>query len=139
MTRFLIFAACVLALLTSISVLAQDPQGQAGPRRRGGHNGEKRMKTMDVNNDGVISRDEWKGRPEAFNRIDKNGDGSLTREEFGNAARRQGGRLNQMDVNNDGKIFCDEWKGNPKRFDRFDANGDGVISKEEIRGAHQNR
>ena len=139
MTRFLIFAACVLALLTSISVLAQDPQGQPGPRRRGGHNGEKRMKTMDVNNDGVISRDEWKGRPEAFNRIDKNGDGSLTREEFGDAARRQGGRLNQMDTNNDGKISRDEWKGNPKRFDRLDANGDGVITKEEIRGARQNR
>src|SRR5215468_6743946 len=112
MTRFLIFAACVLALLTSISVLAQDPQGQPGPRRRGGHNGEKRMKAMDVNNDGVISRDEWKGKPEAFNRIDKNGDGKISR---------------------------DEWKGNPKRFDRLDANGDGAITKEEIRGARQNR
>src|SRR6266511_457399 len=116
MTRFLIFAACVLALLTTISVLAQDPQGQPGPRRRGGHNGEKRMKSMDINNDGVISR-----------------------EEFGDVARRQGGRLNQMDTNNDGKISRDEWKGNPKRFDRLDANGDGVITKEEIRGAHQNR
>ena len=139
MTRFSIFAACVLALLTSISVLAQDPQGQPGPRRRGGHNGEKRMRSMDVNNDGVISRDEWKGKPEAFNRIDKNGDGLLTREEFGDAARRQGGRFNQMDTNNDGKISRDEWKGNPKRFDRLDANGDGVITKEEIRGARQNR
>ncbi len=93
MTRFLIFAACVLALLTTISVLAQDPQGQPGPRRRGGHNGEKRMKSMDINNDGVISRDEWKGKPEVFNRIDKNGDGSLTREEFGDVARRQGGPI----------------------------------------------
>src|SRR5262245_45360471 len=139
MKRFLIFAACVLALLTSISVLEQDPQGQPVPRRRGGHNGEKRTKTMDVNNDGVISREEWMGRAEAFNRIDKNGDGSLTREEFGDAARRQAGRLNQMDTNNDGKISRDEWKGNPKRFDRLDANGDGVITKEEIRGARQNR
>src|SRR5215470_2863518 len=107
MTRFMIFAACVLALLTSFSVLAQDPQGQPGPRRRGGHNGEKRMKTMDVNNDGAISRDEWKGKPEAFNRIDKNGDGLLTREEFGAAARNHAGRLNQMDTNNDGKISRD--------------------------------
>src|SRR4030095_321834 len=139
MTRFLIFAACVLALLTSISVLAQDPQVQPGPRRRGGPNGEKREKNKDINNDGKIARDEWKGNPEAFNRIDKNGDGSLTREEFGDAARRQGGRLNQMDTNNDGKNFRDEWKGNPKRFDRLDANGDGVITKEEILGARQKR
>jgi len=139
MTRYLIFAAYVLALLASISVLAQDPQVQPGPRGRGGHNGEKRLRAMDINNDGVISRDEWKGKPEVFDRLDKNGDGSLTREEFADAARRQGGRLNQMDTNNDGKISRDEWKGNPKRFDRLDANGDGVITKEEIRGARQNR
>lgn len=137
MKRFSFFAACILFLLTSIPVFAQNPQGpqgQPGPRRRGGLNGEKRMKRIDINNDGAISRDEWKGRPEAFDRIDKNRDGSLTREEFGGAARRQGGRLDQMDANNDGQISRDEWKGAPKRFDRLDANSDGVITKEEIRG-----
>jgi len=139
MKRFLIFAACVLAYLTSISVLAQQPQGRPNSRKHGGPNGEKRMKRMDINNDGVISRDEWKGKPEAFDRIDKNGDGKLTREELGEAARRQAGRFNEMDTNNDGKISRDEWKGPPKRFDRLDANGDGVITKEELRSARQNR
>jgi Ca2+-binding EF-hand superfamily protein len=139
MKRFLIIAAFVIAHLTSISVLAQDPQGQPGPRRRGGIKGEKRMKTMDINNDGAISREEWKGKPEVFNRIDKNSDGSITREEFGSAARRQAGRINQMDANNDGQISRDEWKGNPKRFDRLDANGDGALTKEEIRDGRQNR
>src|SRR5262245_17608573 len=139
MKRLVIFAACVLALLTSISVLAQDPQGQPRPRRRGGLNREKRMKRMDINNDGAISRDEWKGKPEVFGRIDKNGDGSLTREEFGGAARRQPRRLDQMDTNNDGQISRDEWKGAPRRFDRLDANSDGALTKEEIRGARRKR
>ncbi|MGH9751268.1 MAG: EF-hand domain-containing protein [Blastocatellia bacterium] len=139
MKRLPIFAAFVLALLTSISVFAQDPQAQPSPRRRGDPDGGKRMKQMDINNDGAISRDEWKGRPEVFDRIDKNGDGSLTREEFGAAARRQGERLNQMDTNNDGQISRDEWKGAPKRFDLFDANKDGVITKEEIRSVRRNR
>lgn len=134
MKRFLILSTYALVLLTSISVFAQDLQGQPGPRRRGGANGEKRMKRIDINNDGAISRDEWKGKPDVFDRIDKNSDGSLTREEFGSAARRQPGRLNQMDTNNDGRISRDEWKGAPKRFDRLDANGDGAITKEEIRG-----
>jgi Ca2+-binding EF-hand superfamily protein len=138
MKRLLIFAAFVFAHLASITVLAQDPQVRPGPRQRG-PDGEKRMKRMDINNDGAVSRDEWKGNPEVFDRIDKNGDGSLTREEFGAAARRQAGRLNQMDANNDGRISRDEWKGNPKRFDRLDANGDGVITKEEIRGGRQTR
>jgi len=139
MKRLLIFAACVFAHLASISVFAQNPQVRPGPRQRGGPGGEKRMKRMDINNDGALSRDEWKGKPEVFDRIDKNGDGSLTREEFGAAARRQAGRLNQMDANNDGRISRDEWKGNPKRFDRLDANGDGLITKEEIRGGRETR
>jgi hypothetical protein len=145
MKRLLIFTAYVLVFLTTIPVFAQDPQsGQATqrqprPRQRGGLNGEKRMKRMDVNNDGAISRDEWKGKSEVFDKIDKNGDGLLTREEFGAAAGRQGGRFNQMDTNNDGRISRDEWKGAPKRFDRLDANGDGVITKEEVRSARQNR
>jgi Ca2+-binding EF-hand superfamily protein len=145
MKRFLIFAACVLAFLISISILAQArqgaqaPQGQPGSRQRGGLNVEKRMKRMDINNDGVISRDEWKGKPEVFDKIDKNGDGSITREEFDAAARRQAGRFDQMDTNNDGRISRDEWKGQPKRFDRLDVNGDGVITKEEMRSVRQNR
>jgi hypothetical protein len=145
MKRLLIFVACVLTLLTSISILAkapqgsQEPQGQARTRQRGGLNGEKSMKRLDINNDGVISRDEWKGKPEVFDKIDKNGNGSLTREELGANARDRAERLNQMDTNNDGKISRDEWKGPPKRFDRLDANSDEVISKEELRSARQNR
>lgn len=139
MKRLLLIMVCVMTFLTSISVLAQDSQGQPGPRQRGGANAEKRMKRLDINNDGVISRDEWKGKPEAFDRIDKDGDGSLTREEFGNAPRPQAGRLKQMDANNDGKISRDEWKGAPKRFDRIDADGDGAITREELRSARQKR
>jgi Ca2+-binding EF-hand superfamily protein len=139
MKRLLIFTACVFAHLASIIVFAQVPQGRPGARQRGGPDGEKRMKRMDINNDGAVSRDEWKGKPGAFDRIDKNGDGSLTREELGAAARHQAGRINQMDANNDGQISRDEWKGNPKRFDRLDANGDGAITKEEIRGGRVTR
>jgi Ca2+-binding EF-hand superfamily protein len=127
-----------MVLFTSISVIAQDSQGRPEPRQRGA-NGEKRMKRLDINNDGKISRDEWKGKPEAFAKIDKDGDGSLTREEFGDAARRQAGRFNEMDADNDGKISRDEWKGAPKRFDRIDADGDGAVTKQELRTARQNR
>ena len=103
------------------------------------------MKRLDVNNDGSISRDEWKGNPQVFERIDKNGDGSLTREELIAAGPRQsrqsrpGGRIIQMDTNNDNQISRDEWKGEPKRFDRLDVNRDGVITREELRSIRRNR
>ncbi len=43
---------------------------------------ETRFQQMDVNHDGVISRDEWKRNPKAFDRIDANRDGVLTQDEL---------------------------------------------------------
>ena len=143
MKGYSIFTVCVFTLITTISVFAQDPQGQQAPRRRGSP--EKRIKQFDVNNDGAISRDEWKGNSRAFDRIDKNGDGSLTREELTEAASRHSstgkrpGLLKQMDTNNDNQISREEWKGDERRFGRLDVNSEGVITKEEIQAVRNNR
>ncbi|MGH9768320.1 MAG: hypothetical protein ACREAB_12870 [Blastocatellia bacterium] len=147
MKRFSIFAVCLFAVLLSTSVLgqspqspqsSQDPQGPRGARQRGGRHGGKNIKQMDTDNDGAISRDEWKGAPKAFDRIDRNNDGSLSIEEVAPAGRNQGkGRIKQMDANNDGKISRDEWRGRDKAFGRLDANNDGVITREEIEARRQ--
>ena len=42
------------------------------------------------NNDGKISRDEWKGNPKRFDRLDANGDGVITKEEI------RGGRVTRQ-------------------------------------------
>jgi Ca2+-binding EF-hand superfamily protein len=98
------------------------------------------MQQMDTNNDGVISRAEWKGDPQVFDKIDRNNDGSLTREEAIAAARQHGGeRLKQMDTNNDRQISRDEWKGSDEAFNRLDVNNDGVITREEIRALRRDQ
>lgn len=40
--------------------------------------------TADVNGDGVVARNEWQWNPSAFDRLDANRDGRLTRDEFDN-------------------------------------------------------
>jgi Ca2+-binding EF-hand superfamily protein len=131
MKRFSIFAVCLLALLLSTPVFGQDPQGQRAGRPQGG----KKLKQMDANNDGQISRDEWKGKPRAFGRLDRNNDGAIGREEVAGAGREYGNRqLKQMDANNDGQVSRDEWKGDPEAFSRLDANNDGAITKRELKG-----
>ena len=137
MTRFSIIMICLFMSALTISSFAQntDQRGQHGEHRRGGRG----LKQLDTNNDGKISREEWKGHAEIFDKIDKNKDGFITGEELAVARQERGAEaLKQMDANNDGKISREEWKGNPERFSRLDANNDGFITSDEIK-AHRPR
>jgi hypothetical protein len=64
---------------------------QAGVRPRGDEN-TMRLRAMDTNNDGVISRSEWRGSPLAFSARDGNNDGVLTGDEVSVAVPRQSRR-----------------------------------------------
>ena len=46
-------------------------------------NSDERFESVDTNNDGRLSRGEWRGTAERFNALDENRDGVLTRAEFG--------------------------------------------------------
>src|SRR5512142_65144 len=89
----------VRAALIALSILlapglamAQVPEGQAtvqtqqqrrqARRQRLQQRFEARFRQMDTNHDGVISRDEWTRRPQAFDRIDTNHDAVLTQDEL---------------------------------------------------------
>ena len=54
---------------------------KAGP----GNDPESRLKQMDKDADGKISRQEWAGAEAMFKRMDKDGDGSLSEAEQKNA------------------------------------------------------
>ncbi|KPK22148.1 MAG: hypothetical protein AMK69_20385, partial [Nitrospira bacterium SG8_3] len=66
LTGIFIFAACILFIAPA--------EAQKTP--------EKIMRNSDLDGDGRISRDEWRGKPRGFNRFDTNGDGYLTLEEL---------------------------------------------------------
>jgi len=87
----------VLALLAVPAIaLAQPPAGgggAGGPPRgpRTPEQVEARFKSMDKNGDGSISKDEWTAagrREQGFARFDTNGDGKITLDEMKAVAAR---------------------------------------------------
>jgi len=58
------------------------------PRQRVQQRVDNQFKKLDTNHDGAISRDEWKGRPKAFDRLDANHDNVLSPQELQRGLRK---------------------------------------------------
>jgi Ca2+-binding EF-hand superfamily protein len=103
----------------------------------------RRFKAADQDGDGRLSRSEFPGMPEFFNRLDADKDGQLTVEEArsingaqlprpsGPTEMLKGRQLAKMDLNGDGLIQREEFRGPAPLFDRLDVDRDGQISKKE--------
>lgn len=118
----------------------------------GQQSGQMRFRGMDRNNDGIITRDEWRGSTRSFTVHDWNGDGVLSGDEVRPGGRRSG-RLDEwdfepptasrfgywdeaaftnLDHNRDGRIQRREWHYDMESFRRVDRNNDGVLSRTEF-------
>lgn len=101
-----------------------------------------RFRDMDLNNDGVITRREWRGSDQSFRVHDRNGDGVLSRAEFLDTSidDDRDDQFDYLDLNGDGVLSRAEMAGAPPRdgrlasFDQFaslDINRDGRLSVDE--------
>jgi Ca2+-binding EF-hand superfamily protein len=54
------------------------------------------FRELDVNNDGVIYRTEWRGNAQTFNQLDQNRDDTLTRNEFTYINQNQQGKTQRV-------------------------------------------
>ncbi|HEY5313381.1 MAG TPA: EF-hand domain-containing protein [Pirellulales bacterium] len=108
--------------------------------------GETIFRALDTNSDGMLSKDEIQAAPKSLEKLDRDGDGEITRRELGGprpyqSAGQPGGSpgdgamalLHRMDTDKDGKLSKDE-VGERMRdnFDRLDANSDGYIDASEL-------
>jgi Ca2+-binding EF-hand superfamily protein len=100
----------------------------------------------DVNRDGIISRDEWRGNDRSFEGQDTNGDGILsgnelpasmrrgnsnsdTRSRDGNRSRAAATRL---DKDRSGAVEGYEWPYEAQIFRDLDKNEDSVLTRDEL-------
>ncbi|MEI6178588.1 MAG: EF-hand domain-containing protein, partial [Verrucomicrobiota bacterium] len=106
----------------------------------------------DTDGSGGISLEEFQASPKAkdnperaaeyFKKLDANGDGQITKEEF--AANRPNPEeiFKKLDTDGSGGISLEEFQASPKGkenperaaefFKKLDANGDGQVTKEEF-------
>jgi len=90
-----------------------------------------RFRDLDRNNDGVITRTEWRDDRRAFDRLDTSRNGMLNRDEFFSRNDERSGRFADLDRNNDAVIARNEWDDDRQAFDGLDANRNGVLSRNE--------
>lgn len=130
-------------------LMAMDAAAQTAQRRN------MRFAEMDGNNDGVVTRKEWRGSARSFEVHDWNQDGVLSGNEVRPGARRQrqgdpegfdssereytfddwtARGFTALDHNRDGRIAREEWHFDLESFRRADHNRDGVLSRVEFIG-----
>jgi Ca2+-binding EF-hand superfamily protein len=94
------------------------------------------FRALDRNNSGAISRSEWTGTTQDFNRLDQDRNDHLSVEEF--YQRLGSDQFSELDNNNNGVITYDEWYPSSRRsFDALDLNRDGRLNRDEFYNQQQ--
>jgi Ca2+-binding EF-hand superfamily protein len=134
MKKLVVAAALVasVALLVAVS-FAQGPGRGEGRKGEGG----LALRVFDTNGDGQIGEREWLS---VFEKIDKDGDGILSKEELEESRReaREEARkrmFERFDADGSGTISREEFPGPDERFAGMDTNSDGELSPEETKDA----
>jgi Ca2+-binding EF-hand superfamily protein len=136
----------ILVCVTAVSAQEGPPQGSGGQgvgQGRGRGFGQfMTFADMDKNKDSKVSRDEFTGPPQFFERVDENKDNLIDEAEWNRVRERMGGggantRLSEMlvrfmDANRDTKVSRDEFTRINQVFDALDKDHDGQLSQEEL-------
>ena len=147
------------SLVLTFPALAQGPpqggnRGKGEPKQR--PSSVELIKRYDADQDGKLSRGEFdlgdrvkdltpEIREKLFSRLDKDGDGFITKKELAEIPAPPGGRhgFGRADTDKDGRISFEEFSKSPPRFadfpaermkamfDRFDRNKDGFLDAKD--------
>jgi hypothetical protein len=87
------------------------------------------MDALDLDGNGTVWIEEWKGATERFRAIDRNNDDALSRQELEDGAADV---FASLDENGDRRIGPREWRTPRQSFDRYDDNRDGFVTPAEF-------
>ena len=141
----------LVGLVATAPADAYAEQGRARGQQRAERRDTMRFRAMDTNNDGIVTRAEWRGSDRSFTVHDWNGDGRLSGEEVRvGAVRRRNADddynrtrsrefddwssegFTALDHNRDNRLTRDEWHYGAAAFRRADRNGDNILSRDEF-------
>ena len=106
-------------------------RGRRGKDARSGKNSAHFLQKYDANNDGTVTKEEFK-HERRFAEIDADSDGVLSKTEIEEAMDKRLresdiGFFERFDLNGDGKVTREEFTGAAADFEAKDSNNDGVI------------
>jgi len=108
-------------------VRAPQPQPQPEPAKPADRLAA--VDAIDLDGNGRITAEEWKGTEAVFRTIDQDGDGALSRMEVEEGAVEV---FASLDENGDRRISPREWRTARQSFDSHDRNGDGLVTPAEF-------
>jgi hypothetical protein len=146
-------SAIQVVILAVLVLSAQLASAQSQFTRQAPQSGEMRFREMDRNNDGVVTRSEWRGSEQSWRVHDWNSEGILSGDEVRTGAVRSGSNATEeqeagiwddredtfenLDVNRNNRIERGEWHGSADSFKWLDRNNNGTLSRGEVVGRGQ--